>query len=386
MIERWTKAACGIVSLLILVSGAWGQNAGQLFFEGFELIKGGKPQEAASKFEEGLKADPMNALARFYLGEAYLSAGQNSMAQEQFRQSLKLDPHSEVAEDARKRLSELSDNAVTGGAGARTGGGTTLPAVGTVIRDCAQCPELVVIPSGRFVLGSPRNERGRGENEGPPRIVTFAAPLAVGKYEITFQEWDRCVDAGGCTQVQDEGWGRARLPVINVTWGQAVDFTRWLSKQSAHSYRLLSEAEWEYAARAGTQEATFWSAKGMAACQFANVSDLTRKRVYKLSTDAFECDDGQATTAPVGTFRANAFGLYDMLGNVWEWVADCHNDSYVGAPADGSAWTAGNCNRHMTRGGSWYDKPEVVRFAQRSWAAAKDRSSNVGFRVARSLP
>ena len=361
-------------------AGASAQDAQQLFAEGFELLGQNKAVQAAAKFERGLKSDPNNAMARFYLGEAYLATGEGEKARSQWGKSLESDPKSEVAVAARKRLTEAS----AAPAGGKTGNGGV--AAGTVFRDCPQCPEMVVITPGRFVMGSPRDESSREESEGPPRMVTLAAPFAAGKFEVTFDEWDACVADAGCANVKDEGWGRGQRPAINMSYPQAVAYSEWLTRKTGKPYRLLSEAQWEYAARAGTQEATWWGQDAARACRFANVSDQARKRAYQLSTDAFECDDGDGSTAPVGAFKPNAFGLHDMLGNVWEWVEDCHNGSFQGAPTDGAVWNEGNCNRRMTRGGSWYDKPEVVRLAQRSWTLAKDRSSNLGFRVVRPLP
>ncbi len=174
------------------------------------------------------------------------------------------------------------------------------------------------------------------DNEGPQHRVTIRQPFAVGKYEVTFREWDACVADGGCNgyRPDDEGWGRGNRPAINVSWDDAQAYLRWLSRKSEAEYRLLSEAEWEYAARGDTTAARYWGNDPAAACGFANVYDRTSKSVNELGWTYHECTDGYATTAPVGSFRANNLGLYDVLGNVWEWVEDCYNDTYAGAPGD----------------------------------------------------
>ncbi len=261
-----------------------------------------------------------------------------------------------------------------------------LPAPGQSFRDCAQCPEMVVVPAGRFLMGSPENEPGRDGDEGPQHLVTIANPFAVGKFEVTFEEWGNCVREGQCTDAKDEGWGRERRPVINVNYEQAVGYAEWLSKKTGKKYRLLSEAEWEYAARAGSDIARFWGSGTDRACEFANVYDATSKAVFNAPWENFRCDDGYANTAPAGPFKPNAFGLYDMLGNVREWVEDCWNDSYASAPADGRVWTTGDCSRRVFRGGGWSSRPAGVRSAIRYGFAPAGRYNNLGFRVARTLP
>jgi formylglycine-generating enzyme required for sulfatase activity len=241
-------------------------------------------------------------------------------------------------------------------------------------RECAKdCPEMVVVPAGEFVMGSPANEKGRNRNEGPQHKVSFTKPFAVSKFEVTFEQWDACVAVGGCGYYRpaDAGWGRATRPVMYVGWEDARNYVAWLSKMTGQTYRLLSEAEWEYAARAGTQTAYSWGddiGKGNANCVGCGSQW-----------------DGRET-APVGSFAANAFGLYDMHGNVYEWVEDCYHISYIGAPTDGSPWTAGDCITHVTRGGSWHPYPPGVRSALRSNNSPVYRFTHTGFRVARTLP
>lgn len=241
---------------------------------------------------------------------------------------------------------------------------------GATFRDCDACPEMVVIPAGSFVMGSPITEEDRDFEEGPLREVKIFHSFALGKYEVTFAEWETCVTDGGCIRRSDRGWGRGRRPVINASWGDVQDYVAWLGRKTGEKYRLPTEAEWEYAARAGTTTARHWGEDvGNDKANCHGCSDL----------------DGERTT-PVGSFPANAFGLHDMLGNVWEWVEDCWNDTYEGGPVDGSAWTVGDCSQRVLRGGSWGFLPRSARSASRhrSVSDPKYRLSTNGFRLAKS--
>ena len=246
----------------------------------------------------------------------------------------------------------------------------SLPAMaqapGVVLRDCAECPEMVVVPAGYTRFASGRN-------------VRIEKPFFVGKFEVTFAEYDACVRAGACACCPDDnGWGRGRQPVIDVSWHDAQDYVDWLSKRTGKAYRLLSEAEWEYAAQAGT---------GREAAVRAGANEANCKNCGS------QWDGRQ--TAPVGSFPPNAFGLHDMLGNVWEWTADCWTasreeincdwgcvDPVVGEPG-------ADCTSRVLRGGSWVDIPGVagsaLRSASRPKLTAGSRGVNVGFRVARTL-
>jgi formylglycine-generating enzyme required for sulfatase activity len=257
------------------------------------------------------------------------------------------------------------------------------PARPREIRDCAECPVMVVLPAGSFVMGAPAREKGRGADEGPVHRVTFGSPFAVGKYEVTFDEWAACERDGACPVVNDQGWGQTR-PAMNVNHEDAVRYVEWLAAKTGRPYRLLSEAEWEYAARAGSRKARYWGDSPRRACEFSNVLDQSVPSGYSWAPS--NCRDGQGNTAPVGSFKANAFGLHDMLGNVWEWVADCWNDSYVGAPVDGSAWTTGDCSQRVIRGGSWIDPAEDMRSANRTRLLPQTRYDFLGFRVGLTLP
>jgi sulfatase modifying factor 1 len=195
------------------------------------------------------------------------------------------------------------------------------------------------------------------------------------KTDITVANWR----SPGYPQTDDD-------PVVYINYDYAKAYTAWLSHQTGNSYRLPSEAEWEYAARANTRTPRFWGANADEACGFANVHDRTSKRVNKFDWSPHNCDDGHDKTAPVGKFRANAFGLHDMLGNVWEWVEDCWNENYVGAPSDTNAWVAGDCSHRVLRGGSWTMAPVFVRSSSRGGNPISSHVSDNGFRVARILP
>ena len=258
------------------------------------------------------------------------------------------------------------------------------PGPGGMFRDCDACPEMVVVPAGSFMMGSEKGD----SDEKPVHQVTFEQPFAVGKYEVTFAEWDACVAGGGCNgyRPSDEGWGRGRRPVINVSWKDAQAYVRWLSEETGEAYRLLSEAEWEYVARAGTRTARYWGEREAGQCRYANGADRTAKR-YNDSWTVAECDDGHYRTAPVGSYAANGFGLHDVLGNVWEWTGDCWNGSYAGAPSNGGAWERGDCDLRVRRGGSWSSTPWYLRSANRFRDTVGNRSYvyGLGVRLARTL-
>ncbi len=258
--------------------------------------------------------------------------------------------------------------AVPGGGGDRR--------VGEYFRDCAACPEMVVVPAGSFMMGSPESSVEGFYEEKPHHRVTIGYAFAVGVYEVTFAEWDACVNGGGCGgySPRDRGWGRGSRPVIHVSWEDARQYVQWLSRETGEGYRLLTEAEWEYVARAGTQTERYWGDDAADQCYYGNGDE-----------DYVDCTDGHEYTAPVGSFRANAWGLYDVLGNVDEWTEDCWNGDYSGAPADGSSWRTGDCSRRVLRGGSWFGYPWRFRSAGRYSYSVGLRSNSFGFRVARTM-
>lgn len=244
---------------------------------------------------------------------------------------------------------------------------------GDSFKECANCPEMIVVPAGNFMMGSPPSELGHSADEGPQHTVTIARQFAVGRFEVTFGEWDACATDAGCKAYQpfDEGWGRGRRPVINVSWDDAEAYVAWLSKTTGKPYRLLTGAEYEYATRARTQTAYPWG--NTIGTNNANCHACGSQWDAKL-------------TAPVGSFAANGFGLYDMVGNVREWTEDCYHETYDGAPTDGSAWIeGGNCYDRVVRGGSFLLAPAFLRSASRYWFATDYRLRYLGFRVARAL-
>ena len=243
---------------------------------------------------------------------------------------------------------------------------------GDSFKEGADCPEMVVVPAGRFLMGSPK---GQGyDNERPQHEVTIAKPFAVAKFALTFDEWDACAARGGCRpDVSDSGWGRGRRPVINVSWDDAQAYVKWLSSITGKPYRLLSEAEYEYAARAGTETKYPWG----------DDIKLNGKAMANCDGCGSQWDDKQ--TAPVGSFSANRLGLYDMVGNVFEWTEDCWHANYEGAPADGSPWTSGDRVARVVRGGSWDSGPDGLRSAARVGIGSDLRLHVLGFRVARTL-
>lgn len=241
---------------------------------------------------------------------------------------------------------------------------------GTEFAECTSgCPVMVVVPSGSFAMGSPATEPGRSANEGPQREVTIARAFAVGRTEVTFAQWDMCVDASACPQLRDSTWGRDDRPVINVTWDEAMQYAVWLSQITGKKYGLLSEAQWEYAARAGHRTRYSFGDEEVLLGQYAWFHDNSERK-----------------TQPVGQKKPNDFGLNDMHGNVFEWVEDTWHDDYEGAPSDGSAWLNGGAGgRRVVRGGSWYFDPPKLRSASRAGPPFDLRDGNVGFRVAREL-
>ncbi len=245
------------------------------------------------------------------------------------------------------------------------------PKPGKSFRDFDAGPEMVVIPAGSFMMGS---KDGEGEDRERPRHkVTIQRAFAVGKYPVTFDEWDAAVAAGGVSHKPgDRGWGHGRRPVINVSWNDAQAYIKWLSDKTGQPYRLLSEAEWEYACRAGSEAAYSFG---------GNESDLDRHAWYS--------SNAGGETHPVGGKQPNGFGLHDMHGNVWEWCEDVWHGSYWDKPeslkSTGDAWTTGDSSLRVLRGGSWVSDPRFLRAAGRIWGAPVGRGGNAGFRLARTL-
>ncbi|HXR59643.1 MAG TPA: formylglycine-generating enzyme family protein [Burkholderiales bacterium] len=313
-------------------------------------------------------------------------------------------------------LAEERSRAVSASTVSETPRAVQQPRPGSVIQDCPECPRLVVLPAGTFTMGSPATESGRGQDEGPQRQVAIAQPFALGRGEVTVAEFRRFTEesgyrteaerdthAQGCsgfvyadpaagipappafTSWRAPGVAQAEShPVLCVSWNDARAYAQWLSRKAGKRYRLPTEAEWEYAARAGTTTSRYWGDDPAQACRYANVADQSRLQTWGFG-QKHDCTDGHYFTAPAGGHAPNRFGLYDMIGNVWEWTEDCWNASYAGAPVDGSAWLAGDCAQRVERGGSWSTVPRFARSAARHKNSADYRDNLTGFRVGRNL-
>jgi formylglycine-generating enzyme required for sulfatase activity len=244
--------------------------------------------------------------------------------------------------------------------------------------ECGGCPAMVVVPAGSFTMGSRESEPERFSTEGPQRKVTFVQPLIVGRFATSFEEWGACANDGGCNGdlPSDHGWGRRTQPVINVSWNDGQAYVAWLSRKTGKTYRLLSEAEREYVTRAGTTTPFWWG---------ETISPAQANYNGTLPYNNGPRGEYRQRTVPVGSFASNPWGLYQVHGNVWEWTADCWNDSYRGAPTDGSPWLSGDCTRRMVRGGSWEFNPGLLRAAARFRYISSSQSYQVGFRVARTF-
>lgn len=310
----------------------------------------------------------------------------DSQRADDYQKYIKSYPSGTFVDVAKSRYIELSKRPK---AGAATPPSTSGPApalprpgqAGKTFKDCAVCPIMVSLRGGRFEMGD-----GAGtEAETPIHPVTVEGGLAIGKYEVTFAEYTECANEDACShRPSDSGWGRGQRPVISVNWHDAREYTRWLSDKTGRRYDIPSEAQWEYAARAGSSGMRFWGDPPRAACKFANVHDEKSKVANDISGGHHRCSDGFAKTAPVGTFAANNFGLHDILGNAWEWVFDCWHSTYENAPGDGSAWLrGGDCSKRIIRGGAWLSDPWTARSSFRSKLNGRRRLNSVGFRVIR---
>lgn len=279
-------------------------------------------------------------------------------------------------------------------------------------RDCPECPAMVRVPAGTFTLGTPAADAADPATraEAQAVIVRIARPLALGRTEVTRREFAAFVAdteyespvncrtwnerLGRYADDRTRSWqnpGRPRdvrddYPVSCVSWGDAVAYTKWLARRTGKPYRLPSEAEWEYAARAGSSTARPWGESAADGCAYGNTYDAAGRTEYLLGWAAAPCDDRFPDVAPAGALQPNAFGLYDTIGNLWEWVEDCATDSYAGRPRDARAWTwIGGCERRVQRGGAWVTPPERARSAFRGEGSTDDRADYLGFRVALDL-
>lgn len=289
-------------------------------------------------------------------------------------------------------------------------GASAQPASVSTNKDCAECPEMVSVPPGQFIMGALPEEEDREQladdfrNRSQPQHIVNIRGFSAGKYEITRGQYRWFADTTGRSSDGCFFWNGREFekdtkrdwrnpgfvqtdehPVACVSWNDASAYASWLSQKTGRNYRLLTEAEWEYAARAGTTSVRFWGDDGANTCAYANGADLsaTTRVPGARSWGGVICNDQHAYTAPVGSFRANAFGLHDMLGNVGEWTQDCWNSNYRGAPTDGRAWMTGDCALRAVRGGSWDDAPQGLRAAYRVGSPTVIRVYGRGFRVAR---
>ena len=280
------------------------------------------------------------------------------------------------------------------------------------LSDGSSAPTLVIIPKGSNVIGSDDEEEGHRKDEQPKRLITIKKSIAIGKTEVTVAEFKKFIDATGyvtsaeadasrgCRTNQQGSWDwtvgtswanpgyaqEANHPVVCVSWMDAMAYIKWLSHETGEEYQLPSELTWEYASRAGTTTSRFWGDER--ACEYSNVSDFSRAAMHGLdisSKNIFPCEDGNAYSAKVATYKPNQFGLYDTIGNVWEWTNDCWNPDHSNINEDGTARLEGNCNNHVYRGGSWGNLPTLVRAAKRLTDPEYYRYYNLGFRVSRNI-
>jgi len=239
--------------------------------------------------------------------------------------------------------------------------------IGEIFQDCTQCPEMVALPTGTYAMGT----QDGAAKEQPVHLVSISGAIAMSRFEITWDQWGTCFAAGWCERDPDDhGWGRGLRPVVNVSWEEAKLYAEWVSEMAGATYRLPSESEWEFAARAGTYTAYPWG-----------------DEIGEENANCRECNtqlwDHQSIE--VGQYAPNAFGLYDMHGNIWEWIEDCWADDYVGAPQDGTARQDGDCGRRVVRSGSWYYFPQLARSASRDNFPAHLFSYNIGIRLVREM-
>ncbi len=295
---------------------------------------------------------------------------------------------------------------------ARGSASPTIFAPGVKFRDCDSCPQMIVVPAGTFTMGSPPDEPGRRDDEGPQVKVLIARPFAVGQYEVTRQQYEAFLRdtnhlvSGNCmtdrrkpgswaldaqTNLRDPGFPQSEdHPAACVNWNDAKAFIAWLNAKAGGGYRLLTEAEWEYVARAGSATAYPWGSDIDDGCAHMNGFDQVirdkKGDLYKGEAISFaNCSDGYSNTSPVGSYAANGFGIYDLIGNLGEWVEDCSTPSYVSMRSDGTA-EGGDCSKRMVRGGSWGTQPRQLRSAERIQYSPTDMDNSIGIRVAKSLP
>ena len=340
--RAWSKA-----------SGADTVPAYQEYLDGFP---GGANAEAARARIASLQASAAD--------QAAWDAASAANRADSYQQYLNAFPQGQYAAEAIARIERLR------------------PSVGRTFSDCDVCPEMVVLAAGSDVLGATDADDAARNNEKPARPVNVTAPFAIGTREVTFAQYDACVAAGGCSRrPSDNGWGRGSRPVINVNFADAQAYAQWLSTKTGQNYQLPSEAQWEYAARAGSDQ-IYPGGSLQALCAFANGANQETSVAWANSACT---DPGVGRTLPTGTLTANAFKLRDAVGNVQEWTLDCNTLNLRDAPVDGSADARGSCGQRAVRGGSWFSGPDDLRFTARQFLRRGDSNDFTGFRVVRRI-
>ena len=371
--------------VLLLLAGGVGAWQGDWF--GIEAAKKERlAKEDQAKKEEERRQEELRKQA---LAQKEKEEEQKRQAQQKEEdEKKKAQAKKEEEEKEKQRLASIQPVNLPAGTTGDITISKSAPTVGdavpgkTFFRECDICPVMAVVPAGSNLIGSPAHESGRSNNEGPQQPVAFRVPLAVGRSEISFDEYIACVNEGGCPPgiPSDSEWGYGKQPAMNVSWNDAKAYVGWLSRKTRATYRLLSEAEWEYAARG--------CAKVCESLPFWFGIEISKDRVnYDLRTAYLGSPKAtrRNRTVPIDTAEANPFGLLHVHGNVAEWVEDCWQETLEGLSRDGLARTGGDCSRRVIRGGSYSDEPKDVRSAKRNWQAATDRRSQIGFRVAREL-
>ncbi|MGB9365227.1 MAG: SUMF1/EgtB/PvdO family nonheme iron enzyme [Xanthobacteraceae bacterium] len=369
----------GIVAavLLLLVGGgiaAWQMNETQRIAQAEQLRKEQERREAGLREQERLKKEREEQEKR--------AAEAAKQEEERTRQQAAKD------EEERKRVASIRPVTLPVAPTREITIEKSAPAVGdavpgkTFFRECDICPVMAVVPAGSNLIGSPSDESGRSNNEGPQQPVAFRVPFAVGRSEVSFEEYIACINEGGCPPglPSDYGWGYGKQPAMQVSWNHAKAYVGWLSRKTGGKYRLLSEAEWEYAARGCARvcdSTPFWFGTDISKAR----ANYDTRIAYLGSPKA----DRRGSTLPIDASEPNPFGLLHVHGNVAEWVEDCWQENLVGLPPDGTARTDGDCLRRVVRGGSWSDDPKALRSAARSWQVPEERRAQIGFRVAREL-
>jgi formylglycine-generating enzyme required for sulfatase activity len=408
-----------------------------------EMFRNVRAKVIADTDSQQVPWDSSSLTAPFYFSKDFSAAGSSAAVEQAFWQSiqsstdpsdfeayLKKFPKGTFVDLANNRVKALKEGAATAQAAqpaaapeptqtaalTQPSGGsksielTPPPAnlkPGAAFKDCKDCPEMLVIPAGGYMMGSPDGEKGRSEGEGPQHKETIPRAFAMSKFEVTVGQYRKFVDAtnrdtgSSCLYYRDDknqfeprqgatyaspGWDQGDdYPAVCLIYADAKAYAEWLSKATGQKYRLPSEAEWEYAARAGTKTARYWGDTSDQQCSYANGADQAYKKKVPDDPGFIDCSDGYKNTAPVGTFKPNTFGLYDMLGNAFEYTQDCMNSGYDGSDHKGAAVGGGSCGKYVIRGASWGRPPNDLRSAKRVGMAPETRGVTNSIRLVREL-